>query len=275
MSDDRALKPLSIFVDGQAVYLNQVGKINVTGTFGPGVLLVDSAGTVIPCDHNGQTEFTLHPNSHYVTRRRDSAPSPGQSPKTPRSPPEPKVVSPKPGPVQPQQPQPQNLRAAGHPARPQGEGQSNVTTTRGPAPLQRVPPPPLPRLAPPPVALQPIPLPVVSGQSSLGQPRPVSRSTSVARPGPTPSFVPRRGATRPLPGQNPRSAVPAHRPQPQQRQHPPLAHAHHADEVVMLPKPAVHIYKSPTPSRAHMAAAMREYKSPYARPPQPPYQPRR
>eukprot|EP00670_Eutreptiella_braarudii_P014630 CAMPEP_0174337068 /NCGR_PEP_ID=MMETSP0810-20121108/22006_1 /TAXON_ID=73025 ORGANISM="Eutreptiella gymnastica-like, Strain CCMP1594" /NCGR_SAMPLE_ID=MMETSP0810 /ASSEMBLY_ACC=CAM_ASM_000659 /LENGTH=58 /DNA_ID=CAMNT_0015456263 /DNA_START=20 /DNA_END=192 /DNA_ORIENTATION=+ len=51
--------PALVYVNGTAVYLNAEKKLNIAGTFGKNVLLCDAAGTVIPCDTSGKTEFML------------------------------------------------------------------------------------------------------------------------------------------------------------------------------------------------------------------------
>jgi len=63
-----ASAPSMVVVNGQSMYLNAEKKLNVPGTFGPNVFLMDSAGTVIPCDSNGTTEFKLQEGATYTTK---------------------------------------------------------------------------------------------------------------------------------------------------------------------------------------------------------------
>eukprot|EP00992_Anisonema_acinus_P003498 TRINITY_DN13184_c0_g1_i1.p1 TRINITY_DN13184_c0_g1~~TRINITY_DN13184_c0_g1_i1.p1 ORF type:complete len:207 (-),score=23.78 TRINITY_DN13184_c0_g1_i1:48-668(-) len=68
------LKPATITVNGQLMYLTADRKLNVTGTFGPSTLLIDAAGTIIPCDATGKTEFTLQEGSAYTTTEQAAGP---------------------------------------------------------------------------------------------------------------------------------------------------------------------------------------------------------
>eukprot|EP00993_Chasmostoma_nieuportense_P005603 NODE_6224_length_559_cov_8.483796_g6059_i0.p1 GENE.NODE_6224_length_559_cov_8.483796_g6059_i0~~NODE_6224_length_559_cov_8.483796_g6059_i0.p1 ORF type:complete len:129 (-),score=10.29 NODE_6224_length_559_cov_8.483796_g6059_i0:160-546(-) len=61
-------QPAMVYVNGQAIYLNAEKKLNVSGTFGAGTLLLDSTGTVIPCNDTGKTEFMLQSGNNYTAQ---------------------------------------------------------------------------------------------------------------------------------------------------------------------------------------------------------------
>jgi hypothetical protein len=63
-----ALQPAMVKVNKQAVYLTADKKLNVRGTFGVNMLLCDAAGTVIPLDATGKTEFMLQEGSEYTAK---------------------------------------------------------------------------------------------------------------------------------------------------------------------------------------------------------------
>jgi hypothetical protein len=63
-----ALQPAMVKVNKQAVYLTSDKKLNVRGTFGVNTLLYDAAGTVIPLDATGKTEFMLQEGSEYTAK---------------------------------------------------------------------------------------------------------------------------------------------------------------------------------------------------------------